>query len=212
MFATTKILRRFGIPFTYVVNCRVEDEAFERGYMTFARVCSAVKAFNNMKILQIDTRPAPFWTMIYSEGDLLDRFGIKVFPVALNDIAGLSSDMMKKNPGDVKECANYIKSTYDAECIDDSDIDKIASLKIAVEKLVKDEKCSAVAFQCWNALQDILGIMPCVSNGLLTQDFIPTTCETDVMGAISAVLLQEAGLRQSPTFFCRYYHAPPRKR
>ncbi len=201
MFATTKVMRRFNVPFTYIVNCRTEDAAFEKGYKMFSRVCAVVKAFNRMKILQIDTRPAPFWTMIYSEGDLLDRFGIKVFPVALSEIVGLSKSIAQNHSGDVAECVHTIKASYDVSCIDGDALNKIAALKIAVQNLTTAEKCSAVAFQCWNALQDILGVMPCVSNGLLTQDFIPTTCETDVMGAISAVMLQEAGLRQSPTFF-----------
>jgi L-fucose isomerase-like protein len=30
LFATGKVLRRFNLPFTYVSNCTVEDEAFER--------------------------------------------------------------------------------------------------------------------------------------------------------------------------------------
>lgn len=31
LFATGKVLRRFRVPFTYMTNCRLEDEAFERG-------------------------------------------------------------------------------------------------------------------------------------------------------------------------------------
>ena len=33
LFATGKVLRRFRVPFTYLCNCNLEDEAFERGLM-----------------------------------------------------------------------------------------------------------------------------------------------------------------------------------
>lgn len=35
LFATGKVLRRFQVPFTYMTNCRLEDEAFERGNQGF---------------------------------------------------------------------------------------------------------------------------------------------------------------------------------
>lgn len=35
LFATGKVLRRFQVPFTYLTNCRLEDEAFERGVRDF---------------------------------------------------------------------------------------------------------------------------------------------------------------------------------
>lgn len=40
LFATGKVLRRFGVPFTYMTNCRLEDEAFERGVRDFLSVCN----------------------------------------------------------------------------------------------------------------------------------------------------------------------------
>ena len=61
--------------------------------------------------------------------------------------------------------------------------------------------CSAIAIQCWSALQDSMHIMPCLANAILTDEFIPVTCETDVHGAITSILAQEAALRKTPTFF-----------
>ncbi len=201
MLATTKVLRRFNVPFTYVVNCRVEDPELDRGYRMFAGVCSVVKAFRNMKILQIDTRPAPFWTMMYNEGELLDRFGIKILPMAISDIVGETNTIKDTKGNAFKTCIERIKSVYDVTGIKPEELETLAALKVAVAGIAEKEKCTGVAFQCWNALQDLLHIMPCVANGLLTEDFIPTTCETDVMGAISAVMLQEAARRTSPIFF-----------
>ena len=43
LFATGKVLRRFGVPFTYMTNCRLEDPVFERGLRDFMAVCNVVK-------------------------------------------------------------------------------------------------------------------------------------------------------------------------
>ena len=60
---------------------------------------------------------------------------------------------------------------------------------------------SAIAFQCWTALQEALGICSCFVHGELTQLGIPVTCETDINGALTAAMLQAARLNQSPVFF-----------
>ena len=41
LFATTKLLARFGVPFTYITNCRLEDEIFDRGFRNFLAASSS---------------------------------------------------------------------------------------------------------------------------------------------------------------------------
>lgn len=43
LFATGKVLRRFGVPFTYLTNCRLDDPVFARGIKDFLAVCNVVK-------------------------------------------------------------------------------------------------------------------------------------------------------------------------
>ena len=72
LFATGKVLRRMQVPFTYLPNCRVEDKEFEEGMLRFVATANVVKEFRRARILQIDTRPADFWTMMVNEGELLE--------------------------------------------------------------------------------------------------------------------------------------------
>ena len=60
---------------------------------------------------------------------------------------------------------------------------------------------NAVAIQCWNALQGELGIMPCAANSLLNEEGLPVVCETDIHGAITAVMAEAADLNRTPSFF-----------
>lgn len=58
LFATGKVLRRFGVPFTYLTNCRLSDPVFERGVRDFLAVCNVVKTFRSIRILQIGPGPS----------------------------------------------------------------------------------------------------------------------------------------------------------
>jgi hypothetical protein len=42
-----------------------------------------VRAFRKLRILQISTRPTGFWSVMVNENELLEKFGIQVYPVTL---------------------------------------------------------------------------------------------------------------------------------
>ena len=73
LFATGKVLRRFGVPFTYMTNCRLTDPEFERGIKDFLAVCNVVDTFRHTRILQIGPRPFDFWSTMCNEGELLGK-------------------------------------------------------------------------------------------------------------------------------------------
>ena len=57
MFASSKVLTKLGVPFSYIENCRIEDPAFERGLRRFMGAASVVKAMRSMRIAQVGVRP-----------------------------------------------------------------------------------------------------------------------------------------------------------
>lgn len=204
LFATSKVLRRLNVPFTYLINSTIDDRSFISGLQKFIAVCAVVKSFYKMKILQISTRPSPFWTMMVNEGELLEKFGIEIFPVALPDITSATFRVMKENGTDFRETVDRIESINCRDLDSRDNILKIAALKTVIKEYCILNQCTSVAIQCWYALEDSLGIMPCISTGLLTEEGIPVACETDIHGAISAIMLQEAAMGTSPVFFADF--------
>ncbi len=201
LFASGKVLRRFGVPFTYITNCRVTDEEFKKGFANFIAVCGIVKAFRNIKILQISTRPAPFWTMIVNEGELLERYGIEVFPITLTEMLMGMEDIKKESGQDFKDAVAKINK-FDCATLEGTDgIANIAAMKVLIKRTAEQNGCNAVCMQCWTALQDAINLMPCAANGLLADEGLPTMCETDIHGCISSLVLQAAVKYTSPIFF-----------
>ncbi|MCD8369199.1 MAG: fucose isomerase, partial [Clostridiales bacterium] len=158
LFATGKVLRRFQVPFTYLCNCRLEDEAFHRGIENFLAVCNVVKAFRQTRILQIGPRPFDFWSTMCNEGELLEKFNIQLSPVPLPEL----TEEMKKARTDeaaMDEVLDYCRSHFTI-CVKDDELESVVALKIAIRRLADRYGCNAAAIQCWNALQGEIGIMP----------------------------------------------------
>ncbi|MCF0136994.1 MAG: L-fucose/L-arabinose isomerase family protein [Oscillospiraceae bacterium] len=198
LFATGKVLRRFGIPFTYMTNCRVDDPVFERGLKDFMAVCNVVKRFKNIRILQISTRPYEFWSTMCNEGELLERFNIQITPVPMPE---LTEEMRRiKDSAAVKEVISYCRDRMEIK-IKDAELANVAALKVAMKNLIDKYGCCAAAIQCWNQLQHEIGIMPCAANSLLNEEGIPVVCETDIHGAITALMVEAAAPEGTRSFF-----------
>jgi L-fucose isomerase-like protein len=199
LFATGKVLRRFRIPFTYLCNCRLEDEEFERGIRNFLAVCNVVKTFRKTRILQIGPRPFDFWSTMCNEGELLEKFQIQLAPIPMPE---LTAEMKKirQDEGKIMEIMAYCKEHFNV-AIKDEELEMVAALKAAMKSLAERYGCNAIAIQCWNALQTEIGIMPCAANSLLNEEGLPVVCETDIHGAITAIMCEAAGMDESRTFF-----------
>lgn len=197
LFATGKVLRRFRIPFTYLCNCRLGDPEFERGIFNFLAVCNVVKVFRNTRILQIGPRPFDFWSTMCNEGELLEKFNIQLSPVPMPE---LTMEMKKADETKVEETVKYCRENFCIK-VKDEQLYTIARLKVAMRTLADKYGCNAAAIQCWNALQSEIGIMPCAANSLLNEEGFPVVCETDIHGAITAVMVEAAGMDEARSFF-----------
>ncbi len=202
LFATSKILMRYGIPFSYIVNSRVDSPVFERGFKNFTAAARAANSFLKARIGQVSTRPGDFYTVIINEGELLERWGIETVPITLIDVEKGVLNMVKTDKRVKDEVDDFKARGVTFKDMDDDTVNRIAAMKLYLMDWAERENLSAIAFQCWDALQLALGIMPCFVDSELTAIGIPVACETDINGALTSILLQNASKVESPTFFC----------
>lgn len=203
LFATGKVLRRFNVPFTYITNSRVDAPVFERGFTNFIAAANVVRQFRSLRILQIGPRPSSFWTMMCNEGELLEKFGIELHPITLIDIQRETKriEQGKASASELAAAVDYIKEKLDWTEVGEEAVIRVAALKVAMKNYAIQTGSTAIAIQCWSALQESLAIMPCLANAILTDEQIPVTCETDIHGAITSVMVQAAAFNTHPTFF-----------
>jgi L-fucose isomerase-like protein len=200
MFATANVMKKYGVSFSWIVNSRLDDPAFERGVRTFLSAVSAAKSFLGARIGQISTRPPNFYTVIVNEQDLLRRWGIEMAPI---DLVVLTKKVLEMASSDrrVKPEVNAIRGRVSMKGVNDEALGRRGGLQAFLPRGVEKEGLDAIAFKCHDDLPDALGIYPCFVNGELATAGVPVTCETDIHGALSALLLQGAARWSSPVFF-----------
>ena len=198
LFATGKVLRRFDVKFSYLTNCRLSDPVFERGIRDFMAVCNVVRTFKHIRILQMGPRPFDFWTTMCNEGELLEQFNIQLSPVPLPEL--IAEVKRIRDHGEAKEELDLLHDKTVIK-ISEPKVETVAALARAMKNLIDKYGCQAGAIQCWTALQGELGIMPCAANAILNDMGIPVVCETDIHGAITALLTEAAVMNRSRSFF-----------
>ena len=169
------------------------------GILDFLAVCNVVDTFRHTRILQIAPRPFDFWSTMCNEGELLERFNIQLSPIPMPEL----TEAMKKAKADragIQEVTDACHRCMNI-AIKPEELENVAALKNAMKALAEKYSCNAIAIQCWNALQGEIGIMPCAANSLLNEEGIPVVCETDIHGAISALLVEAAALDGTRSFF-----------
>lgn len=199
LFATGKVLRRHNVPFTYLPNSWINDNDWLIGFEKFISVANVVKSLQNLNILQISTRPEAFCSVICNENELLEKFNVHLYPITLQELTAKMKEIKEQNGLEYKETVRFVSSMSNNAMAEQ--INEVAALKVAIKSLALDYNCRAVAIQCWTSLQDMLGIMPCFANAMLTDEHLPTVCETDIHGAITAVMMQSLNLGNITPFF-----------
>ena len=182
-----------------MTNCRLTDPEFERGIRDFLAVCNVVRVFRHTRILQIAPRPFDFWSTMCNEGELLEKFNIQLSPIPMPELTGMVKKV-KEEKTEVRQVMDYCRENMEVK-IKEKELENVAALKVAMKRLAEQYGCNAVAIQCWNALQGELGIMPCAANSLMNEEGIPVVCETDIHGAVTAVLAEAAAMNNTPSFF-----------
>lgn len=200
LFATSRAFLRYGVPFTYIENCWLEDEALEKGINHFLRVASVVKAFTNLRIGQFSLRPWQFLSVKVNESELLEKFGIEVIPFNTKQILDQITAAKKEKGKQIAEIVAEIKSRNDCSAMTEEQLETMAAIEVAFMELSEKYDLRAFAGECWNVLPEMLGVQPCYTYGDLTERGLPVACECDIHGAITSVLNTAAARGETPNF------------
>jgi L-fucose isomerase-like protein len=190
-------LHQYGIPYSLTDLHTVEPDspAFRQDLERFAGICRVFQALKNLRVGVVGARPAAFNTVRYSE-KLLEREGISVEPIDLSEMIHRAENIADDDP-DHQAKLQAINSYLPAEETPQPSLVRMAKLGVALDRWVEAQQLSAVAIQCWTALEEIYGVVPCTLMSMLSNSFLPSACETDIMGVISMFALATAASQPS---------------
>jgi L-fucose isomerase-like protein len=68
----------------------------------------------------------------------------------------------------------------------------MAKLGVAIDRWVQEQRLAATAIQCWTALEEFYGVVPCCLMSMMSNNLVPSACETDIAGLVGMYILQAA--------------------
>ena len=200
LFASGKALSRYGIPFTYIENCWLDDPLLKKSIEDFVRIVSVVKEFNNLRIGQISLRPWQFHSVMVNEDELLEKFGIEIVPINAVEITSTYEQVCKNQQSDIEKLVLDTADAMDVSTVSQEDQKKIAALELSILAVARKYGCTAMASECWSVYRSNIGVGSCFVFGNLSEKGLPVACEADIHGAVTSSLLAAAARGESPVF------------
>lgn len=185
-------MRQYGIKYSLTTLHTVDPNSteFRNDLRQFAGVCRIVRGLKNARIGLIGARPAPFTTVRFSE-KLLERSGISVETLDLSEVLGQIQRLGKDDPAiktKLEEIRNYVRS----DGVPSEAMMKMAMFGVVVDRWIADQRLVATAIQCWTALEQVYGVVPCTLMSMMSNSLVPSGCETDIAGVIGMYAMMQA--------------------
>jgi len=185
-------LRQYGIPYslTELHTVSPDSKAFGQDLEKFSGVCRVVNGLSNVRIGAIGARPAAFNTVRYSE-KILESAGIAVETVDLSEIMGRIG---RRDDSDaaVQRKFQTIQEYVPTAGIPGDALLRMAKLATVVEEWMEEVEVVMSAVQCWTALEEYYGVVPCTMMSMMSDSLLPSACEVDVCGVVAMYALQMA--------------------
>jgi L-fucose isomerase-like protein len=201
MFASSKVLHKLNVPFTYIENCRVDDPAFAQGVDTFLRAANVADALRRgVRIGHIGQRIDFFWTTIVNESELLERFHVEMLPLDMVEFIRRAKERaIKHRSVYMSELKQLKESTEIVGFEDDGPMVNVLATRDEMLELGQKHGLEGFAIQDFNSLLDEMGAY-CFYADSAVADCYAVGYESDVHGAITGVLLRRAAFNAAPTF------------
>ena len=88
---------------------------------------------------------------------------------------------------EASEIKDYVQTAACAE-----NLLKMAKFGVAVDGWMKRTELQATAIQCWTAMEEFFGVVPCTVMSMMSNSLVPSACEVDIMGALAMHILAQA--------------------
>lgn len=205
LFASSKVLHKLGVPFTYLENCRPDDDAFKKGVDTFLRAVNAANVLRKgARIGLIGQRIDFFWTTIINESELLERYNIEILPLDMVDFLETSRERAEKNKDQYQAEVNDLKKRYIFEGFDDDlPVINVLAVRDQMDALQNYNNLDGIAFQSFMSVVNAAGSY-CSLAECFAGDKYSVGAESDIHGVISDIMLRRVNYRSEATYLAEF--------
>jgi len=185
-------LWQYGIKFTLTTLHTVAptSESFKADLKSYAATCRIVKGLKNLRVGVIGARPAAFNTVRFSE-KLMEHAGISVETIDLFEIFGQAGRLKDEDPK-VKAKLASVQAYVSTQDVPPASLLKMAKFGLVVDNWMQANALAGTSVQCWTAMEEFFGVVPCTLMSMMSNNLLPSACETDMTGMVGMVALQLA--------------------
>ena len=200
-FGLSRQMQRYHIPFSHINCCTVDSDTFATGLDSFVRVACMVKNFRGMRVGQLGTRPKPFFSVIWNEGELMEKFGIRIIPINFAFVEQAYNEVKETKQDEIKEVEKIFYDNYQMDDLTPDYVERMSTLVVTYKKLFADYNVDVMSSECWTGYPQMFdGLCPCSVFGVLNDMGYYVSCESDMHCAITASLLTSAALGKKRPF------------
>jgi L-fucose isomerase-like protein len=185
-------LHQYGIPYSLTTLHTVAPahRSFSTDLQRFAATCRVVRGLRHARIGAVGARPTAFNTVRFSE-KLFERSGISVETLDLSEVLGWIRQLADDDAA-VKAKLDAIATYTGVHGIPTLSLLRMAKLGVVLDRWMQDKQLKATAIQCWTALEEFYGVVPCTIMSMMSESLLPSACETDIAGLLGMYILQSA--------------------
>lgn len=184
-FSATDVFYQYQIPFTVMKPHVVHplSAAFRQNLDDFAAICRVVNGMKRFNIGCIGARTTAFKTVRFDEVTL-QRYGINVESF---DLSELIFKVENKSDSDsaVLERVKRLEAYADFSRVPEANKLTLAKISVVIDEYVEEYHLDAITLRCWNEMETILRVCPCVLVSELNDRGIACSCEIDLTSAIT---------------------------
>lgn len=202
LFGVSRQMQRYHIPFSHVPSCEVDSEEFRTGFDRFVRVSCMVKNFTGLRIGQVGLRPSPFYSVIWNEGELMERFGLRIKPFNLAVLQDEFRWVLENRKEEIARFEAYLTDHYRMDELTPQYLTRMAALVVTYKKIMDENGLDVLSAECWTATPQLFdSLAPCAVYGILNDMGYLVSCESDIHCAITMVVLKAATLGEGKPLF-----------
>ena len=184
-FSVTDVFCQYQIPFTVLKPHVVHplSEAFQENLKEFASICRVVGGMKRFNIGAIGARTTAFKTVRYDEVTL-QRYGINVESFDLSELIFKVQKMADDDPR-VLAKAERLRHYTNCRLVPSKAMATLSKISVVIDEYIETYHLDAITLRCWNEMETILRVCPCVLLSELNDRGIVASCEIDLCSAIT---------------------------
>ena len=182
-----KTLSKRKIKTKWFYNYADTDE-FKNKFLITVKSLIAQKKLKQSRIGLIGGISPGFDNMIVDNDKIKQNIGTIIDEATILELVDKAKNFKQSI---IDEEIKKIKNAATAITVSDDDsFNKVTRVYFALKQMREENNWDSLAVQCWSQFQELYGIAPCMAYGWMgSEDGIAVSCEGDVQGAISMLLL-----------------------